>query len=38
MNLPLFFEKDLQTRIRLRDVLQDVGVGATIAKLHHELI
>jgi len=28
----IFSRKDLQTRIRLRDVLRDVGVGATIAK------
>lgn len=28
----IFSRKDLQARIRLRDVLRDVGVGATIAK------
>ena len=28
----IFAREDLQTRIRLRDVLQDVGVGTTIAK------
>ena len=28
----IFAREDLQTRIRLRDVLQDVGVGTTISK------